>query len=341
VTHGSADVSVVIPTRDRRPLLMTTLASVLWQRDVDLEVIVVDDGSRDDTAEHLAAIADGRVVVLRDTRSSGVAAARNRGIDRATGAWVAFLDDDDVWAPDKLVSQLGVANATGARWAYAGAVKIDESNRLIGGTPAPSPDAVMRRLRRWSLIPGGCSGVVARRSLLDAVGVFDPDLVNLADWDLWIRLATAGPPACAATPLVGYRLHARQSSTDVDLILREATVMRGKGLAHPDLGALHHYLAHKSLIGGRRRTALKHFALASLHGEIAPVASALWSMGRARVAPHSASRSHRDAGATAQWREQARTWLSRLPNPTSGPDTVASPPGASAREVVVSDGDAS
>jgi glycosyltransferase involved in cell wall biosynthesis len=100
------DVSVVVPTRNRSALLELTLRSVLCQRDVDLELIVVDEGSTDDTPTMLAAVADSRLRVIRNDTPRGVSAARNRGAASARADWVAFLDDDDLWAPDKLTRQL-------------------------------------------------------------------------------------------------------------------------------------------------------------------------------------------------------------------------------------------
>src|SRR5688572_15134473 len=95
-------ISVIVPTRNRSALLATTLRSVLWQRDVELEVIVVDDASTDDTTAVVSRLADPRVVMVRHSVSAGPSAARNRGASEARGEWLGFVDDDDVWAPDKL-----------------------------------------------------------------------------------------------------------------------------------------------------------------------------------------------------------------------------------------------
>ena len=139
------EVSVVVPTHDRGDLLTRTLRTILWQRDVDLEVLVVDDGGPDPAvAAHVVAeLADDRVVLARNAVPAGVSAARNRGIAAARGAWVAFCDDDDLWAPDKLALQLAAAHRSGRGWVYSGAVKIDLHDRVIGGLPRP------RRTRRW------------------------------------------------------------------------------------------------------------------------------------------------------------------------------------------------
>ena len=132
------EVSVVVPTHDRSRLLALTLRSILGQRGVDLEVIVVDDGSTDDTAEVVAGLGDDRVRLLRHDTPQGVAAARNYGIAEAAGGWLAFCDDDDLWAPDKLARQLHAARETGRAWAYAGAVKIDADGRVVAGCLLPA-----------------------------------------------------------------------------------------------------------------------------------------------------------------------------------------------------------
>ena len=112
------EVSVIVPTRNRSALLAMTLRSVLRQRDVDLEVIVVDDASTDDTPRVLAALTDTRVRVIRHAMPSGVAAARNHAAAETQADWLAFIDDDDLWAPEKLLCQLQAAQQLGRDWAY-------------------------------------------------------------------------------------------------------------------------------------------------------------------------------------------------------------------------------
>src|SRR5438128_8506232 len=100
----SNDVTVVVPTKDRRQVLDVALRSILAQEGVDVRVVVVDDGSSDGTAAWLADL-DPRVEVVRHDTPTGAAAARNDGLDRVTTDWGAFCDDDDVWAPTKLAKQ--------------------------------------------------------------------------------------------------------------------------------------------------------------------------------------------------------------------------------------------
>src|ERR687891_190196 len=112
------EVSVIVPTHNRRALLLLTLRSILLQSDVDLELIVVDDGSIDGTGTAVEQLADSRARVVRNEVAQGVSAARDRGRAETTGDWIAFCDDDDLWAPTKLRSQLRAAEATRRDWAY-------------------------------------------------------------------------------------------------------------------------------------------------------------------------------------------------------------------------------
>ena len=133
------DVSVIVPTRNRSALLATTLRTVVRQRDVDLEVIVVDDGSTDDTGGVVAALDDPRVLLIRCPPPGGVSAARNVGAAEAHGEWLAFLDDDDLWAPDKLACQLRAAREAGRDWVYGGAVVIERWGTHHAGTAPRCP----------------------------------------------------------------------------------------------------------------------------------------------------------------------------------------------------------
>ena len=114
-------VTVIVPTHNRTHLLATTLRTVLWQEDVDLEVIVVDDGSSEDVRRVIEQLGDSRLRLIRHETSQGVSIARNRAVTEAHGAWLAFCDDDDLWAPGKLASQLAAARSTYRTWAYGGA----------------------------------------------------------------------------------------------------------------------------------------------------------------------------------------------------------------------------
>jgi len=222
-----AAVTVVLPTRDRRSLLERSLRSVLDQTGVELDVLVVDDGSTDDTAAWVAGIDDPRVNLVVHLEPRGVAAARNTGIERAETPWIAFLDDDDVWAPAKLEEQLAALHASpAARWTCVGQVTLDGQLRIIASA-APPADAerVLEPLLTLNAVPGGGSGVLADTALVRELGGFDTRLSLLADWDLWIRLAASAPAAIVDRPLLGYVRHAENMSWDVSRIGAEFAIL--------------------------------------------------------------------------------------------------------------------
>jgi glycosyltransferase involved in cell wall biosynthesis len=197
-------------------LLQRALRCALSQRHVDVQVIVIDEASTDATADVLSRLDDDRVVVVTHEQARGVSAARNAGIERADAPWVAFLDDDDVWSPDKLWAQLdAAADVPGALWACSGAVWVNDHLGLGRPDPAPEPGVVSGPLLTRNVIPGGASNAVADTDLVRSVGGFDTSLSNMADYDLWIRLGLQAPLGCVQRPLVGYYVHPRSMAHDV------------------------------------------------------------------------------------------------------------------------------
>jgi glycosyltransferase involved in cell wall biosynthesis len=201
------EVSVVIPTRDRWDLLARSLKGALGQREVSLEVIVVDDGSTEPAPSGRSPFDDRRVVIHRSDVSRGVAHARNTGIGQANADWVAFLDDDDLWAPAKLRTQLDRAAAAPSDFVYSAAVIVDaelEPTRLLR---PPSAGEVRESIRVQNAIPAGQSNVLATTSLLRELGGFDERLSMSADWEMWIRLATAGSAQVCPDVHVAWVIH--------------------------------------------------------------------------------------------------------------------------------------
>lgn len=215
-------VSVIIPTRNRCALLGRSLECVRQQRDVDVEAIVVDDASEDGTAEFLARVSDLNLVVIRHERSLGVAAARNAGLTRASNSWVAFLDDDDLWAPGKLAAQVDRMQSGTARcWSVTGAAMLNSDLQILELQPPPDENELARTLLAYNVIPGGGSAVMARTELVRELGGFDPALRIVADWDLWIRLALAEQVAAVESPLAAYVWHQRNMTRDLSTMRSE------------------------------------------------------------------------------------------------------------------------
>jgi glycosyltransferase involved in cell wall biosynthesis len=321
------EVSVVVPTHNRRELLLLTLRSVLWQRGVDVEVIVVDDGSTDGTRDAVLALHEPRVHVVDHRTAQGVSVARNRGFSASNGRWVAFLDDDDLWAPDKLIAQLDAAKRAGRDWVYTGAVNINDRLEVLGGAPPEPPDNVAANITAANLVPGGCSGVLIRRPLLTQEP-FDQTYFHFADWDLWIRLAEAGPPAWVPRPLVGYRLHGGNASHDTDGMIAELDIIARRYGGKVDRARFYRHVARVSLRGSRPGRALRYYynaarrdgryARREFGGDLAQVGVATLNRSRAaigrRVGSTQLQRPLRWPGADAhaRWRDEATQWLTRL-----------------------------
>jgi glycosyltransferase involved in cell wall biosynthesis len=260
-------VAVVIPTRDRWPLLRTAVASALAQEDVDPQVVVVDDGSVDEPGRELEVRNDPRLLVLRHDRPRGVSAARNLGLSRATATWVAFLDDDDVWAPRYLATMLDAARASEhdlerVGLVYSGHLVVDGEREVTGISPAPSLSDVHGRMHTFNFV--GCpSRVVLRTQAARDVGGFDEGLSILADWDMWVRvLATTSCVRCPEL-LVGYMLHAHNMHLDGDGLLAELAVLQRKHGWQRDLRVpgdmLPSFVAEAYRAGGQRLRAARWY----------------------------------------------------------------------------------
>jgi glycosyltransferase involved in cell wall biosynthesis len=249
---------------------------------------------------------DPRVSVLRNPEPAGVSVARNRGIASARGEWIAFCDDDDLWAPNKLQEQLTAADAAGANWVYAGDVNVDDQLRVLSGGPPPDPATVMALLPRSNPLASGGSNVVVRSNILAEVGGFDPALRRTEDWDLWIRIARKGPPAYVRKPLVAYRFHSGNVVWDPREMVDEALQLAARYRIPVDVRSMHRRAAWAALRGGRRLIAVRHYALAVAGGD-------LRSVGRAAIAlVHPAVGSERlfgFLGRDSDWITEAERWI--------------------------------
>jgi hypothetical protein len=308
------EVSVVISTFDRVRFLEQAVWSALGQRDVDHEVIVVDNGSTDETAALLAGIDDHRLRVHRNDVSLGSVGGRNSGLAIARGAWVGCLDDDDLWAPGKLAEQLASARRARATWVYTGCVHIDGHGRVLSGRPPAPPATVMAELPTRFLVPGGMSNVLWQREALDGGGLLDPELPFPADWDICLRLARSGDPAGVRAPLVGYRQHGANMSANSaqyqeQLQRLEAKHLPRDGHATIDWGAQARFVASEELRGGSRRNALAAYGRALRQGDLASVPRAA-----AALLPQPLQAwLHVNALSDREWVRAGEAWLRDVP----------------------------
>ncbi len=218
-------VTVVIPTRNRWVLLRSALWSALHQEAVETRVIVVlDDGADDETRERLATVENDALTVLQAAPPGGPSAARNLGLEHVETEWVAFLDDDDAWAPPHLAGLFdAIARSKagdGVGVAYSGALTITLDRTVLELSPGPEPDEALSQLLSENAI-GAPSCVLLRTDVVKAVGGFDPELAVMADWDLWLRVAPKHALAESPALSVGYTLHPGNLHLDVDKTLRE------------------------------------------------------------------------------------------------------------------------
>jgi len=281
-----ATVSVIIPTYNHATFLPWALESVFAQTSHPLEVIVVEDGSTDETAEVLR-VYEGRIRVLTQP-NRGVAAARNAGAAVASGELLAFLDADDAWLPAKLERQVACfGGEPGVGLVHCGVEEVDGRGRQLrtrldglGGWVSME----MLLFRRGVILGGGSAAVIRRAAFLD-VGGFDEALSTSADWDLYYRIARRYPVGFVPEVLVRYRIHGGNMHRNLDAMRRDMLAACAKAFSEQDpelqglrrlaYGRLHAMLSGSFFQAGEYRQFARH-ALASVAerpGQIAYFAS--------------------------------------------------------------------
>jgi glycosyltransferase involved in cell wall biosynthesis len=228
------EVSVIIPTYNSARYLRQAVDSALAQTFTDYEILVIDDGSTDRT-EELMSLYRASVRYIRQ-RNGGVAAARNRGIAESRGRYVAFLDADDTWYPNKLERQISALGILGGfRLCYSGFTLVAPDLTPIRQVQSRRRDSALEDLLLRGNIVGSICAVVCERALFKLVGDFDPSLSQCADWDMWVRLATLTEFLYVDEPLVTYRQHNSNMSRQVSLLEHDSVYLLKKGFAMPGL----------------------------------------------------------------------------------------------------------
>ncbi|MGI9146219.1 MAG: glycosyltransferase family 2 protein [Chloroflexota bacterium] len=220
-------VSVLVPTYNYGRYLLASVGSALGQTLPELEVIVVDDGSTDETEAVLAVLrVDPRVRTFRQDRR-GPGAARNRALVESSSPFIAMLDADDVWFADKLARQLAVLESDPSiGLAYTNSVVDDLNGRLERrhfdqhSGHRPHVGWVMRQLAIANFLT--TSTVVVRREVLDATGGYDESLQVCEDWDLWLRIAARAPMAYVDTIGARVRRHGANTHLRSELMVRDS-----------------------------------------------------------------------------------------------------------------------
>jgi len=199
-------VSVIIPTRNRQHLLVKAIQSVINQTWRNIEIIVIDDASDDDTlAKVREIITDINIIVIHNESPKGGAVARNQGIERASGKYIAFLDDDDTWLPVKLVTQIELFEQSTGCSAVTCCYfeKYPEKKRKL----IVVAEVINEQKMLESNTLGGASMYLTTKENLELIGGFNPALKSGQDWDLLIKLWSLGSILVCKQPLVTYLSH--------------------------------------------------------------------------------------------------------------------------------------
>ena len=225
------EVSVVIPTYNRAGFLRSAIRSILNQTFQDFEIIVVDDGSTDCSAKEVVSeFRDPRIRYIRHEVNRGGSAARNTGIKSSKGKYIAFLDDDDEWLPEKLERQINVIDSSSERvgGVYTGFLLVNRESGKVISRRIPYKSGNLYK----ELVSGNCIGTTStlllKRECFDKVGLFDEILLSSQDYDMWIRISKEFFFECLSEPLVRYYVHRRRITTTQRAVIEGMELMLRK-----------------------------------------------------------------------------------------------------------------
>lgn len=228
-------VSVVIPNYNYANYVREAIDSVLAQDYEDIEIIVIDDGSKDDSRIVLENYGDAITSIFQ--KNQGVAASRNNGVRASSGEFIAFLDADDAWQPTKVSKQVELfREQPELGLVHVGVDEIDSGgnslvHRLEGVEGRVAP--VLLLLKREGVLGGG-SGFMVPRQVFDAVGGFDTRLSTSADWDLFYRIAVRYEVGFVPELLLRYRVHSSNMHSNVAALEHDMTLAFEKAFSAPE-----------------------------------------------------------------------------------------------------------
>jgi glycosyltransferase involved in cell wall biosynthesis len=199
-------VSVIIPTRNRYNYLKLAIESVLLQTWKNIEIIIVDEASSDESVDYLNKLAsNGTIILIRNDKPTGGGNARNLGIAKANGYYIAFLDDDDTWMPNKIELQISLFESSKdvslVTCSYLNII-LGQKTKIVNIFPVKNEQELLRGNNC-----GGASMYLTSRTNLEKSGGFDKSLSSGQDWDLLIKMYQLGPILICNTPLVNYISH--------------------------------------------------------------------------------------------------------------------------------------
>ena len=209
-------ISVIIPAYNAEKTILETIASVQNQTFSNFEIIVINDGSTDSTLQLLEGLNDDRLYVV-SYPDGGLSVARNRGVKQARGKFIAFLDADDLWTPDKLELQLADLQANPkAGVVYSWTHFMDEFGNLFRGDSTLRFEGnVLADLLTWNFIAIGSNPMVRKEAII-ATGEFIPEAGGASDWDYWLRLALNWDYVVVPKRQIFYRLTTGSISSNIN-----------------------------------------------------------------------------------------------------------------------------
>lgn len=256
--NGTPTVSVVLPTYNRADVLHRSIRSVLDQTYEDIELIVVDDGSNDETATVVSDIEDSRLEYIKHETNRGAPAARNTGIAASRSDFIAFQDSDDEWDPRKLEKQMAMFDRVGPEVGvvYTGVWRIHDGEKRYVPQPGGGPREgdLSEALSRSNFI--SLQTAVVRSRCFAETGNFDERLPRLQDWELWIRIAEQYEFRYVDEPLVTAHVRSDSISASVDRLAdaREQIIEKHRERFDTEAFAFQLFRAGHSLLrAGRTR----------------------------------------------------------------------------------------
>lgn len=280
MTGNDPFISVIIPTYNCARFLMESVGSVLSQTYRPYEIIVIDDGSTDNTKEVLQPVMQ-RIKYVQLEQNKGSPVVRNIGIQAAQGEYVAFLDADDVWLPEKLQTDRECFDKhPDVGMVYSKHINIDEKGVVFHGAMKkrlPCGKIFVQLFSEQNFII--TSSVVVRKAVFETTGLFDEQLFNCQDWDMWLRIAFYFKSAGIDKPLVKYRHNPHSLSKNRDNVLKYQKLVIDKTYAafKDTMGGISEKLYHKRLAShyakagryyvriGDKRLAHENFRLSLKH----------------------------------------------------------------------------